>query len=215
MGTTSNIPALFTLRFGWPNEANDIAFTVPAIHAHWPAFLASSWPAVDFNVSEKQMFATIFAFFLILSGIGIGLQARRNDRRILIALVTPWIMFFLIPAQIHERYLLFASGAAAICIGAGVGPALLGYFLTLASAIIYLNRLLSMSNVDLDQFGQNLSNSLPKIFSPEAGRTIQPYLAATHPDIAWGIAVVGMIFLYLSLTPSAGIRAFAKFPVQV
>jgi hypothetical protein len=208
MGTTSNIPALFSMRFGWPNDANEIAFTLPAIHAHWPAFLAANgwWPAVDFDVSEKRLFATIYAVFLILSGIAIGLQARRNDRRMLVALITPWIMFFLIPAQIHERYLIFASGASAICIGAGVGPALLGYSLTLFSAMIYMNRLLSMSNIDLDQFGQNLSNSLPKIFSPDAGHTMQQYLAATHPDIAWGIAVVALVFLYLSLAPSAGFR---------
>jgi hypothetical protein len=209
MGTTSNIPALFTLRFGWPNDATETAFTLPAIHAHWPTFVSANgyWPAADFDISEKQLFSAIYAIFLILSGIAIGLQARRNDRRMLVALVTPWIMFFLIPAQIHERYLIFASGAGAICIGAGVGPALLAYSLTLFSAMIYLNRLLGMSNIDLDQFGQNLSISLPRVFSPEAGHTIQQYVTATHPDMAWGIIVVALVFLFLSLTPSARVHS--------
>jgi hypothetical protein len=71
---------------------------------------------------------------------------------------------------------------------------------------MFMNRLLDMDNVDLDRFGQNLSDSLPKIFSPDSGRTMLQYFAGTHPDIAWGITVVALVFLYLSLTPSAGFR---------
>jgi hypothetical protein len=55
---------------------------------------------------------------------------------------------------------------------------------------------------DVDKFGQNLSRDLPLLFSPDAGQTIKSYLDAMQPDIAWGILVVGMVFLYLSLTPS-------------
>ena len=212
MGTTSNIPVLFTQRFGWPNDANELAFTLPAFHAHWPAFIAAHgwWPAVDFDVSEKQLFSTLYGFFLVVSGIAVGLAARRNDRRILVALVTPWIVFFLLPAQIHERYLVFASGEAACCIGAGVGPALLGYLLTIFSSMMYMSRLLDMPNVDLDRFGQNLSDAMPRIFSPESGHTMLQYFDNTHPDIAWGITVVALVFLYLSLTPSKGVRFWKK-----
>jgi len=139
---------------------------------------------------------------LVLSGIAIGLQARRNDRRMLVALVTPWIMFFLFPVQIQERYLLYASGAAACCIGDSVGMALLGFSLTLFSAIMHVIRLLDWHTADLTGFGQNLSTAFPRIFSPQSGQTMLQYTQAMHPDMGWGILLLGMIFLYLSLTPS-------------
>jgi hypothetical protein len=202
MGLTDNIPGIFEIRFGWPHAADDIAFTLPAIASHWPAFITSRawWPAMDVDVSAKTLFDTIYFFFLLLSGIAVGLQARRKDRRMLVALVTPWIMFFLWPVQIHERYLLFAAGAAVCCIGNSVGTCLLGLCLTACSAIMHLDLLMTHGNVD--QFGQNLSNALPWLFSPDCGQTIQNYLAATHPDMGWGVLVIGLVFLYLSLTPS-------------
>jgi hypothetical protein len=204
MGPTSNVPATFELRFGWPHQADEIAFTLPAIHQHWPAFLTNQqlWPAVDWDISAKVLFNTIATVLILISGVAIGLQARRNDRRMLVALVTPWIMFFLWPVQIHERYLIYASGVAACCIGNSVGTALLGLLLSGCSAIMQMNRLLDWHSTDLDTFGQNLSNAFPHLFSPTCAQTMLQYFSNTHPDMAWGILVIGMVFMYLSLTPS-------------
>jgi hypothetical protein len=203
-GPASNLPATFELRFGWAQQVDQIAFTLPAIHGHWPRFIADQfwWPSADLDVNAKMLFNTLYGITLLISGIAIGLQARRNDRRILVALVTPWIMFFLIPVQIQERYLLYASGAAACCIGDSVGMALLGLLITIFSAIMHTIRLLNWQSADLDAFGQNLSKAFPRLCSPSAGQTILQYLQSMHPDMMWGVLVVGLVFLYLSLTPS-------------
>jgi hypothetical protein len=203
-GPASNVPATFELRFGWAEQVDQIAFTLPAIHGHWPKFLAGNgwWPAADFDVTAKMFFNTIYGILLLISGIAIGIQARRNDRRMLVALVTPWIMFFLFPVQIQERYLLYAAGASACCIGNSVGTALLGLMLTMFSATMHMIRLLDWNTADLDTFGQNLSTAFPRIFSPDSGHTLLQYMQNMHPDMMWGILVVGMAFLYLSLTPS-------------
>jgi hypothetical protein len=203
-GPTSNIPAVFQIRFGWPRDVDEIAFTLPAIHRHWPSFIASRfwWPAFDVDVTAKAMFNTIYGVLLLLSGIAIGVQTRRNDRRALVAFVTPWVMFFLFPVQIQERYLLYGAGAAACCIGESVGAALLGLILTGFSVMMTMKILVDIGSSDLDQFGQNLSDAVPWLFSPDSGHTIQRYLDATQPDIAWGILIVGLVFLYLSLTRS-------------
>lgn len=203
-GPTSNVPAYFQLRFGWDQQVNQIAFTLPAIHGHWPGFITSHswWPAFDLDVTAKMLFDTIYGILLLVSGIAIGLQARRNDRRMLVALVTPWLMFFLFPVQIQERYLLYASGTAACCIGNSVGTALLGLLITLLSAIMHLIRMLDWHSADLDGFGQNLSRAFPHLFSPDCGQTMLQYLQAMHPDMAWAVLVIGLVFLYLSLTPS-------------
>jgi hypothetical protein len=203
-GPTSNLPGIFRIRFGWDEGADQIAFTLPAIHAHWPGFFANQqwWPAVDLDVTAKMLFTTIYALMLLLSGIAIGLQARRNDRRILVALATPWIMFFLFSVQMQERYLLYGAAAAACCIGDSIGMALLGFLLTIASAIMETTRMLNWETADLVGFGQNLNKAFPHIFSPDGGQTILQYLQAMHPDMGWGILVVGMIFLYVSFMPS-------------
>jgi hypothetical protein len=204
-GPASNVPAVFEERFGWAHEADQIAFTLPAIQRHWPAFLINHawWPAVDLEVSAKLLFNSIFIFFLLISALSVGLQARRKDRRMLVALVTPWLLFFLLPVQIHERYLVFAAGAAVCCIGADVGLFFLWLFLSLCSSIMLMNVLFRNSPNRIDDFGQNLASAFPRIFSSESGQTISQYVAGTHPDMAYGLVVVAMIFLYLSFTRSS------------
>jgi hypothetical protein len=120
----------------------------------------------------------------------------------LVALVTPWLMFFLFPVQIQERYLLYASGAAACCIGESVGMALLGFVVTVSSAIMHLIRMMDWETADLNAFGQNLNREFPRIFSPNSGQLMLQYLQAMVPDLGWGLLIVGMIFLYLSFLPS-------------
>ncbi len=197
-------PPFFKFALAGRASIDQIAFTLPAIHGHWPSFISSRfwWPAADFDVTAKAMFNTIYGITLLLSGIAIGIQTRRNDRRALVAFVTPWIMFFLFPVQIQERYLLYAVGVAACCIGNSVGTALLGLLLTAFSVMMPMKILVDIGSSDLDQFGQNLSDAMPWLFSPDSGHTIQHYLDGTQPDIAWGILIIGLVFLYLSLTPS-------------
>jgi hypothetical protein len=190
MGDTSNLPGIFNKRFGWSSDVTETAFILPAVNHLWP----------DVPVTTKTLFNTIFGVLLTASAVGVGLQARWKDRRMLVALTTPWLMFFLFPVQIHERYLLFAAGVSAICIGQSVGMALLGLFLTFVTAIMTLNVMLDHG--DLAALGQNLAEHFPRIFSPSAGDTIYMYIQGAHPDIGWGVLVAAAIFLWISLTPS-------------
>jgi hypothetical protein len=212
-GLTSNIPGLLERRYGWSHMADDVAFTLPAIQGHWPGFIVSRpwWPAVDLDITSKQLFNTIYAILLMISGIAIGLQARRNDRRMLVALTTPWVLFFVFPVQIHERYLLFAAGVSAICIGQSVGAALLGVFLSLVTSVMTLD--VMMDHGDVGALGISLNKAFPWLFSESSGTTLQKYIHGTHPDIAWGVLVAAGVFFYLSLAPtSAGRRGNLDAP---
>jgi hypothetical protein len=200
-GPASNIPGIFELRFGWPPEIDAVAFTLPALIAFshgWFTHLAI-WPAAPLAVTSGTLFDSIYFILLILSGIGIGLHARRHDPRFLVALVTPWLMFFLFPVRLHERYLLFAAATASICIGHGLGMTLLGFVLTVASSVMTLDQ---MWGNDLPRWGSDLAQQFPSIFSPDAGLTIQSYVQNTHPDIGWGVLVAAMVFFYLTMMPS-------------
>jgi hypothetical protein len=204
-GPVNNIPALFEERWGWPREVSTIAFTLPAISGHWPAFITKTlwgYPAASLDVTEKMLFFSIYLVALLLSGIAIGLQARRGDRRMLVALTTPWIMFFLFPAQIQERYLLYASGAAVCCIGDSVGMALLGLMLTFCSTLMHFACMMMFDQADIDGFGRLLTKEFPSICTPTAGQTFKHYIDNTHPDMAWGVLVIGLIFLYQSFMPT-------------
>jgi hypothetical protein len=203
-GPTSNIPGLFQHRFNWPREVDEIAFTLPSVGQHWSSFFVSRgwWPAFGLDVTEKMLFNSIFIVTLIASGIGIGIQTRRNDRRALIAFVTPWIMMFLWAVQMQERYLLYGAAAAACCIGEGFGMALLGLMLTCLSFMMMSVDLLDAGWSDPNLLGQNISNAVPWLLSPDCAQTLRDFVDNSHPDAAWAILVIGLVFLYLSLTPS-------------
>jgi len=104
-----NVPAVFQLRFNWRREIDQIciyaAGSARALAALWRGGIGGR--ASDADVSAKWLFNTIFGVMLLISGIAIGIQTRRSDRRALVRLWTPWIMFFLWPVQIQERYLLY------------------------------------------------------------------------------------------------------------
>ena len=174
----------------------------------------SWWPAAPLDVTAKMLFNSIYGVTLLLSGIAIGIQARRNDRRTLVALVTPWIMFFVFTVQMQERYLLYAAAAAACCIGDSIGMALLGLLLTIVSAIMQTNCLLTYHLADRAAFGENLSQAFPHIFSPDSGDNILQYLQAMHPDIGWAVLVIGLVFRYLSLTPRRAERNADELSVR-
>ncbi|HEV7301832.1 MAG TPA: hypothetical protein VGN72_21025 [Tepidisphaeraceae bacterium] len=197
MGLTSNLPGLLAERFNWPKQdTTTVVFQLPAE-------LLLGYPKFAIDVTIKQFLAALYAVTLLLSAIGVGLQARRRDPRILIAFTAPWLMFFCFPVQIHERYLLYAAGVGAITIGAGVGPALLTVLLSIFTWIMTMHVMLGGGRGrGVNEFGRLLAETYPSLFSPTAGRTLHSFIRGTHPDIAWAILLIAGIFLYLSLMPS-------------
>jgi len=189
MGMTSNLPGLLNLRFGW-YDMNEVVMTIPQ---GWFHLAIWSWPGVDFPLTVKPFFFTIFVITLLITTVGIAFQARRNDPRFLIAITTPWILFFCIPCQIHERYLLYAAGIGMVAAGESIGMALMAVFLSIVTWIMTIHVM--------------LNNGRPRMFMREEfGRTfgmkLHNFIRATHPDIAWAILLCAVIYFYMSLTPS-------------
>jgi hypothetical protein len=199
MGVTSNLPGILRERYGWHEP------TMPFDLLQIPAGAIFGWPKAVIVPTIGDVLKTLYGVMLVLSAIGVGLQARRKDPRILVAFATPWLMFFCFPPQIHERYLLYAAGVAVISIGVGVGPVLLA---VLMSAITFIMTIHVMLNAgDRGELGRLLSEKYPSLFSPSAGETLHRFVSGTYPDIGWAVLLIAIIYLYLSLAPSARQKA--------
>jgi hypothetical protein len=203
-GFTDNLPGILKIHYGW-TDPSMIAATVP------DHLMLGRWPAEPMDITIGQLLVGIYIITLLLSGIGVGAHARRRDRRLLVALVAPWLMFFCFPPQIHERYLLFAAGAACLCAGVSVGMTLLGVFLSLVTFIMTLHCMMigaaEHDPANIDRFGQELSQRFPHLFSADGGGKVFDFLQGTHPDLAWAVLLCAGIFLYYSLAPTRRVRS--------
>jgi hypothetical protein len=203
---TDNLPGLLLERYGWSKDPDVIIMTLAAIPRHWPTFLTrwQYWPAVTVDLTAKTVFNTIYIVMLLVSCIGVSLQARRNDRRMLLALVTPWLVFFVFPAEVHGRYSLFFAGISAICIGESIGMFLLNLFFTALATIHILDDLLQAG--DASGWSRLLWARYPNLFSYDCADRLYRFLEGTHPDLAWALFLATGIFLYQSFkkTSDAG-----------
>jgi len=183
MGVTSNLPGILQAHYGWHNPAE----TVMSIAQH--------------PVSLRTLLFAIFALLLVITALGMALQDALKSRRFLLAIVTPWLLFFVIPAQIHERYLLFAAAVSAVCCGYSAGMALLGVFMTVVTTLMTLQvMLIAGQKPAMDAL---LTPRFPALF-PKGNTfayTMQRVIEGTHPDIGWALLLLAGIFVYFTILP--------------
>lgn len=172
MGLTSNLPGILHHRYGWRNP-REVLFTIQ-----------------EHDVTMKTLLFAVFAVLMIVSCIGMAMNYRRKDTRFLVAIVTPWLLFFTIPAQIHERYLLYAAGVGAVLVGYGVGMSLLNFFLTLLTFAMTIHVMLIAGR--RNEFGNGVYEGF--------GNDLFASIRATHPDIGWAVVLITLIFLYVTMT---------------
>jgi hypothetical protein len=190
MGLTDNIPGWLVNRFPWSfNDHESLLSEVWSI----PAGALGFWPQEDIGINRKMLFAGIYGLTLVLCAWGAARHLRRGDRRFLVAMVAPWVLFFVILGQMHERYLLWGAALSAALVAVDAGYLLLHLFLTAASWVQIVNILM----LQHARYGGDVRG-------PAAGATISARLCsrlyywsnATHPDLAWAIAAAAGLLLY-------------------
>jgi hypothetical protein len=189
MGLTCNLPGLLANRFGWSNQRIDtLAFTIQPM-------LGIIRQPID--VSIQQLLKAIFVITTIPCIVAAARFARRNDPRFLVAITAPWLMFFCFPAQIHERYLLFAAGIGMVLVGQSIGMTLLAVLLSAATWIMTIAVMLSHG--DRTAFGKLLNQNFPQLFTVDSGNVLYRFVKGTFPDMGYAILLCALIFLYLCL----------------
>ena len=193
-GVSDNLAGLLHERYHWEN-IDETALTLDAHPVHlWPT--STVLLATPTNWSIREVLVGIYVVTFLLSVVGIALQYRRNDPRFLIAIATPWLMFFTFLPQIHERYLLYAAGVGSCMAVMSLGMSLMNVFLTLLTTVMTLHVMLhtAISNGYVHDFGNNVS--------PSFKFTLIQAIRRTYPDAAWAVMLCVGVFLYMSLTPS-------------
>lgn len=168
LGPVGNLPALLTAHFGW-KEPSDLVFG---------------------KFTLKTVLAAIYGVCLVLSGLAAAIQSRRGSMRVLLALSAPWILFYAILAQMHDRYLVFAAGITAL--SAGVGP---GY--------IALHLLLSVI-ATAPMIGKDGGKFIPQ--------SIAEYLPSIFPDIGYVVLMIAAIFLWTAFSRDRSVAPPQNMP---
>lgn len=178
VGPANNLGALLQA-YGYKG-INDTAFDIPAD-------MVMGYPAEAKPVSLRAMMGGIYAISLLLAAGATALQWRRRDPNFLLAATVPWLLFALLPAQMHDRYLGFAGLAASVWIGAagGIGWALLGLFV---SAVAYGQTTLSMTY------------RMSGVGGPFFDQDFFAIVRKAHPGISWALLLAAAVVLYAAFT---------------
>jgi hypothetical protein len=174
MGPTSNLPAILKLNYHW--ELKDVVTTY-----HSPLSGAAE------PITMQWLLRGIYVLCLVLCAIGAAIHSRQRSPRLLLSLVAPWIIFFAILPQMHERYLLWAAAVSAVCFAIGAGATML-HFLVVGLALVCEGTQLLRMN----------SSFMPRLLDT---------LNTMHPGIGWMVALCAAIWLYLAIAPAPRVHS--------
>ncbi len=159
-----NLPAILQQQFGW--SLNDLVYGQTTI---------------------KTALAWTYFITLGLCGIGAAWHGWRRDKRMLISLVAPWVLLFAILPQMHQRYLMWAAGATALCVGVSFGYTLLHLLVTALAWSMIAHTLLRIN--------------------PSYAPGMYEFLEQVYPGISSAVVLVALVFLYGSIAGSGrGVR---------
>jgi len=182
----SNLTSLLAQSYQW--DIHDqmgtfrFSFTTPGPwrigHLAIPS-VVWSW-ATDMDV--KTAMAVLYGICLVISSAAAALHSRRNDRRFLVALVVPWLVFPVVMCQMGDRYTVWASAISAAMVAVSLELSLLHIVLAAISFAMVARQLAS--------------------FDPTRWPQLIQLMTPTFPGIGWLMLLVTAIFLVAALVPS-------------
>jgi hypothetical protein len=164
-----------TLRFSFttPGPWRIGHFAIPSVAWAW---------STDMDV--KTTMAALYGICLVISSAAAAMHSRRNDRRFLVALVVPWLVFPVVMCQMGDRYPIWASAISAGMVAVSLELSLLHIVLAAVSFAMVAKQLASF---DTSRWPQLL-----QLMNP------------TFPGIAWMMLLITAIFFVAALVPGRG-----------
>jgi hypothetical protein len=155
------------------------------------------WMHLDLHVGTRSytytgtishLLIAIYAVVLLPCCWAMHRYHRAGDRRFLLAMAAPWILYFAVFPKMHERYLLWGALAACASVAVGSGPMLLAIFFSLASTVMSLYQMLARDG------GKFL-----KEWSDTAGMTIYRIVHPTYPGLGWAILLGSAVWIWMTI----------------
>jgi hypothetical protein len=187
----SNLPSILAENYHW--NIHDImgtlrfSFSTPGPWRvgrliYIPSF-AWSW-ASDLDV--KTAMTVLYGICLVIASAAAAIHSRRRDRRFLVALVVPWLVFPMIMCQMGGRYPIWATA--------------------ISSAMVAVSMELTLLHVVLAVFG--FAMVAQQLLSANAQRwpQLNGLMNSTYPDVAWMMLLIAGIVLVAALVPSRKCR---------
>jgi hypothetical protein len=182
----SNLPSLLAEDYQWdihdPMATFRFSFTTPGPWRLGRLSVPSVAWAWSNDLDTKTAMALLYGVCLVIASAAAALHSRRNDRRFLVALVVPWLVFPLVMCQMGGRYPIWASSLSAAMVAVSLELSLLHVVLAAISFATVARQLL---NYDPSRW--------PQLYS---------LMTPTHPGIAWLLLLLTAIFLVAALAPS-------------
>jgi len=122
-------------------------YNLPSLLSNWNLSLkAPLWSPqlgpLHFVVTLQWTLRLVYLGALALCALGAARHARARDPRLLIAVVTPWLLMFALLAQMHERYLLWGAVLSAVALGVSVRLSVVHFLFSIMSATMITQVLL-------------------------------------------------------------------------
>lgn len=109
---TANLCTILQDRFGWRfNPPPVVDYDLPIVGVG--------------SIELKKLLVITFGCVLVLCGWAAAMCAKRNDARLLVAVVTPWVLFFVLFPQMHSRYMFWGAVVSTVFVGVNFGMTML------------------------------------------------------------------------------------------
>jgi hypothetical protein len=165
----SNLTSLLENRYRW-----NLHDAVGSLHLPWVS------GGIDLDVQAALL--VVFGIALAVCAVAAGIHLRRNDRKFLVALLAPWVLFVTVLTQMAARYVVLASVISAVLVAISPGVSLLQLLITALACVMLGNQLLAP-----------FPNTAPVTYS-----ITQP----TFPDAGWMMVLLAAVVFCAAVTPS-------------
>lgn len=181
VGLPDNIPAVLDKTFDFGSDTD----------VYYPLFNIAGY-----TLTLKPAMQMLTLAFTLACTIAASRLQKNNDSRILIAAVLPWFFVYLLPLQIHERYLLYFAASSMCFLGSGVGPMAVGAVASGIAALSTLAVLLKPERliVQVDQSSYSLF--------VRHGAALRDFAMFFHPNAAWLLLAMALWLLVLVWLPA-------------
>lgn len=182
VGLPNNIPAVLDKTFDFGSDT-DVYYPILTL--------------AGYTLTLKPAMQILTLVLTLITTIATAMLHKRNDSRVLIAAVLPWLFAYLFPLQIHERYLLYFAASSMCLLGAGVLPMVMGWLASIVAALSTLAVLLKPERL--------FAHEMDAPDSPFVihGQSIRDVALLFHPHAAWFLLAMAIAMLTIVWLPRA------------